>query len=244
MKRPEPQENRRIEIRGVRCQMRGMAFFSDPLNLVLMLIAAIAGFKLWQVLGLRMGAQPLAPLAQFQTQPLPTDLEAKAIIPPKPVWDSVADEGSPLAQSLQAIADKAPEFNGAEFLKAGVSAHEHIMDAFAAGNATALKPLLNDPTFMIFETEIKRRAEAGEQPFFKFVSPESGKLLAARINSNLASIEVAFTSQVVSAIKDKAGALLSGDEKRVVTLREVWTFERILNAADPNWRLADTRENA
>jgi len=244
MKRPEPQENHRIEIRSVQCQMRAMAFFSDPLNLVLMLIAAVAGFKLWQVLGLRIGPRPLAPAAQFQTQPLPTDLEGKGIMPPKPVWDGVADEGSPLAQSLQAIADKAPKFNGAEFLKAGISAHEQIMAAFASANAAALKPLLNEPTFKIFEAEINRRAETGEQPIFKFVSPESGKLLAARVNSNLASIEVAFTSQVVSAIKDKSGALLSGDEKRIVTMREVWTFERTLNAADPNWRLADTREDA
>ena len=118
------------------------------------------------------------------------------------------------------------------------------MDAFASANAAALKPLLNEPTFKIFEAEIKRRAETGEQPIFKFVSPESGKLLAARVNSNLASIEVAFTSQVVSAIKDKGGALLSGDEKRIVTMREVWTFERMLNAADLNWRLADTRDDA
>lgn len=243
MKRPEPQENHRIEIRGVQCQMRAMAFFSDPLNLVLMLIAAVAGFKLWQVLGLRVGAQPLAPAPQFQTQPLPTDLEVKAATLAKPVWDGVAEEGSPLARSLQAIADKAPEFNGAEFLKAGISAHEHIMDAFASANAATLKPLLNETTFKIFDAEIKRRAEAGEQPIFKFVSPESGKLLAARVNSNLASIEIAFTSQVVSAIKDKIGVLLSGDEKRIVTLREVWTFERLLNAADSNWRLADTRED-
>jgi predicted lipid-binding transport protein (Tim44 family) len=244
MKRPEPQENHRIEICGVQCQMRVMGFFSDPLNLVLMLIAAVAGFKLWQVLGLRIGAPPIAPAAPFQTQPLATDLESKAITRAKPVWEGVAQEGSPLAQSLQAIADKAPEFNGAEFLKAGTSAHERIMEAFASGNATALKLLLNEPTFKIFEAEIRRRTEAGEQAIFKFVGPEAGTVLNARVNGNLASIEVGFTSQVVSAIKAKSGALLSGDEKRIVTLREVWTFERIMNPADPNWRLADTREDA
>ena len=221
-----------------------MAFFSDPLNLVLMLIAAVAGFKLWQVLGLRMGAQPLAPMQKFKTEPKPTDIELKATTPPKPVWDGVAEEGSQVARVLQSIAEKVPEFNGTEFLKASAAVHERIMNAFASGDVTVLKALLNQPTFKIFETEIKRRADASEQHIFKFVSPEKAKLLAARLNGALSSLDVAFTSQVISATKDKNGNLLGGDEKRIVTLREVWTFERMLGASDPNWRLADTREDA
>jgi predicted lipid-binding transport protein (Tim44 family) len=233
-----------IEFRASQCQMRAMAFFLDPLNLVLIAIAAFAGFKLWQVLGLRTGAEPLAQMPQFKTQPKPTDLELKPLAPPKPVWEGVAAENSDLAKTLQLIAERAPGFNGADFLKNSISAHERVMEAFAAGNATVLKLLLNEPTFKIFEGEIKRRAEAGEKHEFRFVSPEKATLVGARLNGDLASLDVAYTSQVISAIKNKDGALLSGDDKRIATLKEIWTFERALTALEPNWRLADTRDDA
>jgi predicted lipid-binding transport protein (Tim44 family) len=233
-----------IEFRARQCQMRVMAFFLDPLNLVLIAIAAFAGFKLWQVLGLRTGAEPLAQMRQFKTEPKPTDLELKPLAEPKPVWDGIAEENSDLAKTLQSIGERARGFNGTDFLKNSISAHERVMEAFAAGNATVLKLLLNAPTFKIFESEITRRAEAGEKHEFRFVSPEKATLVGARLNGDLASLDVAYTSQVISAIKNKDGALLSGDDKRIVTLKEIWTFERGLNALEPNWRLADTRDDA
>jgi predicted lipid-binding transport protein (Tim44 family) len=223
--------------------MRVMSFLSDPLNLVFILVAVFAGFRLWRVLGLRTGAEPVVKVQPTRIDPKPSDLELKPAAPPKPAWEGVAEETSELGQALQQIAGSAPGFTGAAFLQNSISAHEHIMEAFAAGNTAALKPLLNDPTFKIFEAEIKRRHDAGEKHEFRFVSPEKAALRAARVTGQLASLDVAFTSQVISATKDKNGKVLSGDDRRIVTLKEVWTFERALGPGDSTWQLADTRDD-
>ncbi|MEP6827616.1 MAG: TIM44-like domain-containing protein, partial [Aestuariivirga sp.] len=55
-------------------------------------------------------------------------------------------------------------------------------------------------------------------------------------------VDVAFTSSVFSAIKNANGAVISGDDKRMAEVIELWTFERNLNDAASTWRLSETHD--
>jgi predicted lipid-binding transport protein (Tim44 family) len=52
-------------------------------------------------------------------------------------------------------------------------------------------------------------------------------------------------SQLISATRDKAGAILSGDPQRIKDVTDIWTFRRDISTAkmraNPNWELVATQ---
>jgi predicted lipid-binding transport protein (Tim44 family) len=218
-----------------------MTFFSDPLNLLMFAIAAIAGFKLWQILGQRTGVEPRPTLQSIKTEPSPTDLVLEPVTA-NPVWQGYAPENSAMANALLRIIAKEPLFNTDAFMANAKQAHEQILEAFAKGDLPSLQTLLTPQTFQAFEKEIIRRKQAGETALFHFIGIKSAKLADAQMHENTAVLVIAFESQIVTAIKDKSGNLISGDEKASSIIKELWTFERDLTGAENSWRLAETHD--
>ena len=217
--------------------------FSDPLNLIFLAIAAIAGFRLWQVLGKRSGAERPLTMPEFKTAPLPTDLELSAAqSPQRNTWQGHATEGSELAKNLDLLAAGDLQFDSNQFLGCAKSTHEAVLNAFASGDIKALNPLLNSHTMVLFENEISRRKADGESAIFKFVAIKAALIKQVILEDSHAQIEVAFTSSVYSAIKNAAGAVISGDDKRATEIKELWTFERNIKSATDTWRLSETND--
>jgi len=224
--------------------MEKMSLISDAITLVCFFVFAIIGFRLWQVLGRRTGSEPPPqPTPKFQTKPLPTDLELKAAEPPpRKVWEGYAPAGSALAKSLIAIGNADPTFDMGHFVDGAKSAHERILNSFAAGDLPTLKLLLSPATYGTFEKEINRRAKAGEKAAFKFVAIKEAKPVEASLSDNDAAITMHFASEVVSAVKDAKGATISGDDKHIAEVAEAWTFERHLHSTEAGWKLAETHD--
>ena len=221
-----------------------MMIFSDPLNLLFLAIAAIAGFKLWQVLGKRSGAERPLAVTDFKTVTLPTDLELKAAAPPpqRNTWQGHAVEGSELAKNLDILAASDLQFDSNQFLSWAKTAHEAVLNAFASGDTNVLNPLLSSHTMALFEKEITRRKAEGELAIFKFVSIKAALIKQVTVADNQAQIEVAFISSVYSAIKNTAGAVISGNDKRAAEVKELWTFERNLKNPSETWHLSETND--
>lgn len=221
-----------------------MMIFSDPLNLLFLAIAAIAGFRLWQVLGKRSGAERILPIRDFKTQPLPADLELTASTEPpaRNIWQGHAVEGSDLAKNLDTLAQSDVHYDSNAFLLWAQTAHESVLNAFANGDIKALDPLLDATTLALFEKEIARRKAADETTIFKFVAIKMATLKHVSIQNHQALIEVAFKSSVYSAIKNAAGTIISGDDKRAVEIDELWTFERNLKNSTESWRVSQTHD--
>ena len=221
-----------------------MMIFSDPLNLLFLAIAAIAGFRLWQVLGKRSGAERRVPTPDFKTEPLPTDLELKAsaLPPQRNTWQGHALEGSELAKNLDKLAARDLDYDSNQFLGWAKAAHETVLNAFSIGDIKVLNPLLSSNTMILFEKEILRRKTEGESAIFKFVSIKTALIKHVIVEDSQAQIEVAFTSSVYSAIKNAAGAVISGNDKRAAEIKELWTFERNLKNAAESWHLSETND--
>jgi predicted lipid-binding transport protein (Tim44 family) len=144
---------------------------------------------------------------------------------------------------LEAIAVADGTYDSADFLNGARSAHERILNSFAEGDLATLKLLLDADTFATFEKEVQRRRAADETPVFKFVRLQNAKIEDAHLEGKHARIEVSFITEVISALKDKVGAVIAGDESRIANVKELWTFTRDLSASGQNWKLADTREH-
>ena len=229
-----------IANRPDQCQIPNMNIFSDPITLVALAISALAGFKLWQILG---RSEPPLPQPDNSLTPRPTDLELKAAeLPPRVIWQGFAPDQSPLAVGLQSIADRDQEFDTARFMQNAKAAYEDILNAFAAGEINKLEPLLSKSTLDVFAQEIQRRKQTGEIAIFKFVRIVAADLQSAQINGNEAQLTVAFSAEVVSAIKNASGSVISGDEKAIVRVKETWTFASRLDQTPLNWHLSETHD--
>jgi predicted lipid-binding transport protein (Tim44 family) len=141
-----------------------------------------------------------------------------------------------------------PQFEPETFLRGAKQAYEMIVTAFAEGNRKILNDLLSREVFDGFESAIAEREARGEQVEQSFVGINSADISEAEVKGGIASITVRFVSELISATRDKAGAIINGDPQRIKEVTDIWTFSRDISTAkaraNPNWRLIATQSPA
>ena len=146
-----------------------------------------------------------------QVRPMPAPLEPSA---PRPMAEPVASSSGLLDIQL---ADRS--FDTPKVLSGAREAYVQIVTAFASGDRAALRPLLSPDVYAAFETGISARPA----PPPAFVKLHDARIVGSALHGRLAEITLAFTSEFASG-----------------SVTDVWTFERNLDSADPNWILIAT----
>ena len=227
----------------------------DPFNLILLAVAVVVIFKLRSVLGTRTGHEggydPFTPPPASEPKkrddnviPLPGHEDEHAgqddADGREPIWAGHAEEGSDLAGGLEAIAAADPSFSPTEFLEGARIAYEMIVTAYAEDDKKGLKSLLTGDVYKGFAGAIDARAAEGQTLEYKFVGINSAELTAAALEKRKASVTVSFIAEMISATRDKTGAVIDGDDRQIREVTDTWTFERDVNSRDPNWKLSAT----
>jgi predicted lipid-binding transport protein (Tim44 family) len=163
--------------------------------------------------------------------PAAADVEAR-------IRSSVSDRD--VAEGLVAIYRADPNFTPEHFISGARQAYEMIVTAFAEGNRKVLKGLLSREVFEGFQTAISEREARGEQIDQSFVGINKADIVEAELKNGSAQITVKFVSELISATRDRAGTVISGDPKRIKEVVDVWTFARDTSSRDPNWKLIAT----
>jgi predicted lipid-binding transport protein (Tim44 family) len=233
----------------------------DPLNLLILAVAVIIFFRLRSVLGTRTGHErrydPVSGTPAKDTRandnvvPLPgrepidgTKPAADEVAERVPVWQGYADQGSPLAAGLEAVAAADPAFSPKTFIEGAAIAYEMIVMAFAQGDRKSLKPLLSREVFAGFSRALDERQARGETLDSRFVGIDKCELVNAVLAGRKVQLTVRFRSQMITALRNREGEIIDGDDKRVSEITDIWTFEREANSSDPNWKLVATEETA
>ncbi|MCK5090293.1 MAG: Tim44 domain-containing protein, partial [Hyphomicrobiaceae bacterium] len=116
------------------------------------------------------------------------------------------------------------------------------------GNRKLLKGLLSKDVFDGFTRAMSDREDRGEQIDQSFVGINKADILESDVKSGIASVTVRFVSQRISATRDRAGAIITGDPQRIKEVTDIWTFSRDISTeqalANPNWRLVETQSPA
>jgi predicted lipid-binding transport protein (Tim44 family) len=206
----------------------------------ILLFAAIAGFlvlRLRSVLGRRTGLEQ-------RRDPFTPPPAAPQIVPP-PVSPPRAANGSaapPLAapSGIAAIAAGDPSFAEESFLRGARGAFEIIVNAFAAGDTAALKPLLSKDVFDRFAEAIEARRAANETLQTTLVSIKSAEIFEATVEGGTALVTVKFVSDQTNVTRTGDAKIVEGEADRVVEHVDFWTFARPVKARDPNWTLVAT----
>lgn len=115
------------------------------------------------------------------------------------------------------LADR--NFDTPKFLSGAREAYIQIVTAFASGDRAALRPLLSPDVYAAFDAGISQRTG----PAAAFVKLQDARVVRSALHGRAAEITVAFTAEFANG-----------------NVTDVWTFERNLDAADPNWTLIAT----
>ena len=132
-------------------------------------------------------------------------------------------------------------FDPNTFLQGAKAAYEIIITAFAEGNRKTLKDLLSAEVYEGFGGAIAERENRGDQIDQSFVGIKSADLVEAEFKGGIAQLTVKFVSELISATRDKAGEVISGDPKRIREVTDIWTFAREAISRNPNWKLVATQ---
>ena len=139
-----------------------------------------------------------------------------------------------------------PVFDPAVFVKGARQAYEMIVTAFAEGNRKTLKDLLSREVNEEFVAEMAARDKRGELIDQSFVGINKADIVEAEMKNGVANVTVRFVSQLITATRDRAGTVTSGDPQKIREVTDVWTFCRDVSTAKArqnlNWRVVATQE--
>jgi predicted lipid-binding transport protein (Tim44 family) len=234
----------------------------DIYTIIFLALAVFIFLRLRSVLGQRTGRErppydPYAardavrsPAADNKVVTLPTNPPAAAAaarpapsepaVPPTERWKDIAEAGSPVAAGLDAIAAVDTDFDAKHFIAGARAAYEMIVTSFAEGDRKQLKTLLSREVFDGFDSAITEREGRGETAETRFVSIDASTITAAELRSRTEQITVRFLSKLVSATRDRNGAVVDGSADKVTDVTDVWTFARDISSRDPNWKVVAT----
>lgn len=234
----------------------------DPLNLILLIIVIFVGIKLRSVLGMRndedagksrrgayglnreaLGkkqkaavsseAKPAPDLRLVETEPVETET-AKT----EPVEDLVQDPNEGRGLAFFQAAD--PEFDADRFVDGATRAYEMILTAFAAERLDDVRDVLGADVYAGFADAISARQAEGQQLETQITRLERPVLEDARIENGIVQLDVRYRAELISYLHTGA----TRDDAEPVASVDLWTFERPLKSANPNWQLVATQAGA
>lgn len=241
----------------------------DLITLISLIVAAVAIFKLRSVLGHRtdeddnrverlkarereaqkaQGAQASGDVITLPRRPrdepahapvAEPEVDAEARIRAYTVIDPSVTDG------LLSIAKLDPTLDPDAFVKGAGMAYEMIVSAFAAGDRKTLKDLLTRDVYDGFVSAIAEREQRGEKIDQQFVGIKRADIVEAEAKGGIAYITVRFVSELLTAVYDKDGTVISGDPQKIADVTDIWTFSRDISSArarsNLNWRLEETQ---
>ena len=214
----------------------------------ILILAAVAAFLFWRlslVLGIRTGFETKLDInVKNQNLKKKSDnVTSNSFSDDEDISDYV-ELTSKAGQQFKKIKVHEPKFSVKNFVSGAKGAYELILMAFEKGNLDLLKNHLAKDVYKDFEAVVIDRADNGYT-----VDASFGGLREIRIRdvlfdqeSMVAEISVFFKCELTSVVKDKNDVIVEGNNSKVKTHTDLWTFGRVIGTEDPAWKLIATGE--
>lgn len=215
------------------------------LDIIILLVVVVIIFqKLWSLLGTR-PQNTTASISQESAAKI-FDILVKES-QRKNVENSAVDGGDLEAHpanlsETEKVLRQIPGFKSDTFLEGAKRAFEMIVSAFAKEDTETLKSLIGKTLFKRFDDIIKQRKADGITSETDLVGFNSTEITAATLKNNIAKITVRFVTEQANVLRDAKGNVIEGDENFIQSITDVWTFERNITSASPNWMLVSTKK--
>lgn len=211
---------------------------------ILAMIAAFLGLRLYSVLGRR---------AEHEEEAIPNRFDQneggeapRVILPPGQQTQRPQRElaGFPPAteRGLREISAADRSFDLLSFLEGAKGAYAMILEAFWRGDREELRELCTDDVYASFVAAIDAREAAGETLDNRLIRIEDTTVHSATLDGRIARIAVRFVADIAAVTRDKDGNVVAGSLDDAVESRDIWTFSRDVTSAAPDWLLDETDE--
>ena len=208
------------------------------------MIAAFLGLRLYSVLGQRAEHEEETLPSRFESPDADKrDEQPAARVVPAPT-QGVPNEGFvPVTErGVREIAAADRTFDIITFVEGAKGAYEMILEAFWKGDKDTLRELCDDDVYASFAGAIDARSEAGHQLENTLIRVEETRIEKATLDGPIARIEVLFIADIAAVTRDKDGTVIAGSLDDAVESRDIWTFQRHVEASSPHWLLVETDE--
>lgn len=216
-----------------------------PEIVILAMIAAFLGLRLYSVLGRR---------AEHEEESAPQRFDAgDNAQAPKPNTPKAVQSAPKTAIELEGVvpavesgireisaADR--NFDLAGFMEGAGGAYEMVLEAYWTGDRDTLRDLCDDDVFDGFSAAIDAREKAEHTLSNKLIRIEETRIHSASLDKRMARIAILFVADIATVTRDKDGTVVAGSLDDAIESRDVWTFSRNVGASDPNWVLDETDE--
>ena len=236
----------------------------DPLNLILLIIVVLIGWRLRSVLGTRNDDEK--PGQRADAYRLNRDAYENPPEQAKPSnlgqaiagADDAAPDGRRMrgqmvgwtvvwmkrrgnGRGLAFFNDIDPNFDEAGFLDGAARAYEMILTAFANDDLTDVRGFLGDEVAAGFEAAIAARQAAGQKLETRILRLDRPALDDAEVEGDKVRLDVRLRAEIISASYAADGLLDEDNLPPPTTSIDIWSFEGAHNSATPNWQLVATR---
>ncbi|MFU7527499.1 Tim44/TimA family putative adaptor protein [Qipengyuania sp. ASV99] len=212
---------------------------------ILAMIAAFLGLRLYSVLGRRAEHEEESIPQRFDAgdnAAAPGSLAPHAVQPTPPRAIELEGVMPAVERGVREIASADRNFDIAQFVEGARGAYEMVLEAFWKGDRETLRDLCDDDVYEGFVAAIDAREEAGHTLENKLIRIEETRVHSASLDRRMARIAVLFVADIASVTRDKDGNLVAGSLDDAIESRDVWTFSRNVGSGDPNWLLDETDE--
>ncbi|WOE75047.1 Tim44/TimA family putative adaptor protein [Alterisphingorhabdus coralli] len=223
----------------------------SPEIIILAMVAAFLGLRLYSVLGKRTGHEqepmrrpldrsmpertvPESPANEREPQPMGQD--SQTVTEFNPAVETAAEDG------LRRIANADRQFNPVRFLAGAKTAYDMILEAFWTGNKDDLKTLTDEDVYASFAEVIDAREERGETLENRLVRIEKAVIADAELDGKIARVTVRIDADIASVVRDRDGEMIAGSLTDAVETHDIWTFARDVRSDAPDWVLVETDE--
>lgn len=206
--------------------------------ILLALIAAFFVYRLYGVLGTRDGYEPAK-------KPVPAPTRSKPDVQDEDEYDEIedyAEKNSHAFYALKSIQNHDPSFSPKEFLSGARAAYEMILSAYNGGDISDIRGFVSDEISEAFDGIIADREAKGLTVDSTILGIRDLAISDAVFDPKTGECEVIvnFHAEMRALVRDSAGEIVEGDEKKVQHQHDTWAFARNVKSDDPNWVLVDT----
>ena len=214
---------------------------------LLAMIAAFLGMRLYSVLGKRTGHEQEPVLPRERTaasSPVRLDESDGSQTTAPASADTSGLVYEPAAEAgLRQLLASDRNFDAGRFMEGAEAAYRMILEAYWKGDRDTLRDLCDDDSYQAFADAITARDARGETLDNRLMVIDSAKITAVELNSSEARITVRYRADISAVTRDADGKLIAGSMSDATQTDDLWTFRRKIGSNDPNWVL-DEAESA
>jgi predicted lipid-binding transport protein (Tim44 family) len=212
-----------------------------------LILAAVAAFLFWRlsiVLGIRTGFEK-----GFDVK---ADIVKKTNIDSSEKDNKVASDEEDISDYVELASDQGLQFKNIKrvensfsvqnFVSGAKTAYELILMAYENGDLATLEKYLAVDVYKDFEAIVTDRIDKGYFVEANFIGLREIRIRDVSFNEQNfnAEITVFFKCELTSVVKDSEGEIIEGDNSKVKSHTDVWTFGRIVGDDDPSWKVIAT----